>query len=207
MYQDYFNYLSPFLVLLGGSLIVFGFLFIGLYIFFLFSKWKVYQKAGKFGWEAVIPFYNTWVLVEITGLKWWFFFIACATSLASILSLGLLIPFGGLISLVGLFCCHYNLAKKFNKEPIGYAIGLTILPIIFYPILAFSQNNTYNPDVEVSPYGPVSEAQVNEFQNNRSNNNVNSKTTKTNNKTNFCKNCGQKIGKDKFCSSCGTEIK
>lgn len=204
MYQNYSNYFNPLFALISGSLIIFGFLFLGLGILYLIAKWKVYQKAGKFGWEALIPFYSTWILVEISGLKWWFFFIAAASGLSIVLGLGLLFPLGNIVSLIGLFFCHYNLAIKFGKEPISYGIGLTILPIIFYPILAFSLENKYNHDASVSSYGPIKEEKVNDYYNNRKNYNPNSKS---NNKINFCRNCGNKVGKDKFCSSCGKEIK
>ena len=58
------------------------FIFAGL-ILTVVGKWKVFKKAGKNGWEALIPYYNTWVLCEIADIKWWFFLIIIAGSLLS----------------------------------------------------------------------------------------------------------------------------
>ena len=38
---------------------------------------------------------------------------------------------------------NINLAKAFNKES-GFAVGLILLPVVFYPILAFSKDIEYN---------------------------------------------------------------
>ena len=38
---------------------------------------------------------------------------------------------------------NINLAKVFNKES-GFAVGLILLPVVFYPILAFSKDTEYN---------------------------------------------------------------
>ena len=32
------------------------------------GQWKVFIKAGKPGWAAIIPFYNDAVLIDICGL-------------------------------------------------------------------------------------------------------------------------------------------
>ena len=30
-------------------------------------RWKIFKKAGKNGWEALIPIYSSWTLFEISG--------------------------------------------------------------------------------------------------------------------------------------------
>ena len=36
------------------------------------SQWRIYQKAGKPGWAAILPFYNLYVLLKIVGKPgWW----------------------------------------------------------------------------------------------------------------------------------------
>ena len=45
--------------------------------------WKTFTKAGKPGWAAIVPFYNLFVLVEISGRPvLWFFLmlIPCVNS-------------------------------------------------------------------------------------------------------------------------------
>ena len=128
--------------------------FVGLIIV---SMWKVYVKAGKPGWAAIVPFYNSWVLVEIAGLKWWFFLLLIFQNFYIYSGPSMRIQIGGLASIFASFCCSYNIAKKFGKSPVGYAFGLTFLPFIFYPTLAFSKSTVFDENVPVSPYGPIEE--------------------------------------------------
>lgn len=174
------------------------FIFAGL-ILTVVGEWKVFKKAGKNGWEALIPYYNTWVLCEIADIKWWFFLIIIAGSLLSGSSIGGLL---GLAALVATYFVNYNIARKFGKEPVGFAFGLTLLPFIFYPILGMG-DATYK-NVKVSEYGLVSEKQVE-----KAKEDIKTKTSTNNNNENnkFCKNCGAPLDSDsKFCSSCGKEV-
>lgn len=174
-----------FLVILFSGLIIIPLL--------LASLWKIFKKAGRNGIDSIIPFYNVWVLVEITDLKQWFFYIICSIIFLPIISLGILTDLASLISLVGFFFCNYNLALKFEKDPVMYGIGLSLIPIVFYPLLAFS-NAEYNKKIKVSEYGPLKEDVVDNFTKN------NSST-----KGSFCKKCGKNIGKDKYCKYCGNK--
>lgn len=34
--------------------------------------WKTFQKSGKPGWAAIIPFYNAYIMIKIAGKPgWW----------------------------------------------------------------------------------------------------------------------------------------
>jgi hypothetical protein len=33
--------------------------------------WKTFEKADEPGWAAIIPIYNTYVLVRVSGNAWW----------------------------------------------------------------------------------------------------------------------------------------
>ena len=60
--------------LLSGSiaiLLILSIVIIAFLVFYFVCLWKLFKKAGKNGWEAIIPYYNTWVLIEIAGLNWW----------------------------------------------------------------------------------------------------------------------------------------
>lgn len=84
------------------------------------GMWKVFVKAGKPGWAAIIPIYNMIVLLEITGKPIWWFIL-------------LLIPLVGFIVYIIVLI---ELAKRFGKG-VGFAIGLLFLPFLFFPILGF----------------------------------------------------------------------
>jgi len=104
-------------------------IFIGFYlaiiVLMIASHWKIFEKAGQPGWAAIVPFYNTYVLVvevcKLPPIWFWLTLVPCANLVA-------------LIYLV--FVVPFKLAEKFGKET-GFAIGLIFLGIIFYPILAF----------------------------------------------------------------------
>lgn len=73
-------------LLLGGSIFIL-LLVIALYVVYVIGLWKLFKKAGKQGWEAIIPFYNTYVLVEISGLNWWYFLIAISGTILGMLKI------------------------------------------------------------------------------------------------------------------------
>lgn len=126
----------------------------------LIGKWKIFKKAGRKGWEAIIPLYSTWILmVEVAKLNWWWFLILFAPSLITI-NLG---KFGIILTLLELFITlltNYNIAKKFHKD-IWLAILMTFFPVIFYPIIGFSEKYVYDDSVLVSKNGFLDNNQVN----------------------------------------------
>ncbi len=93
---------------------------IALIAFLLASVWKVFVKAGKPGWAAIVPIYNVIVIMEIAGKPVWWFIL-------------LFIP---IVNLVISIIVYIELAKKFGKGS-GFGIGLAFLGIIFFPILGF----------------------------------------------------------------------
>jgi len=85
------------------------------------GMWKIFVKAGEPGWAAIIPIYNLYILCKITAKPiWW-------------LLLLVLCPF---INFIVLILLTVALAKSFGKG-IGFAIGMILLPFVFYPILGF----------------------------------------------------------------------
>lgn len=92
-------------------------------IFTYFSLAKIYKKANRSGISAIIPFYNTLVLLEIVNLPKWYFIL-------------LLIPGVNIIFYIKVMI---TLSKLFRKGK-GFALGMVFLPFIFYPILAFNDS-------------------------------------------------------------------
>ena len=93
----------------------------------IISMWKIFTKAGKPGWAAIVPIYNMIVMLEIACKPIWWFIL-------------LLIPF---VNIIVIIIVLIELAKRFGKG-IGFAIGMLILPFIFYPMLAFGDSK-YTP--------------------------------------------------------------
>jgi hypothetical protein len=104
-------------MLAGGVLGLIGLL---VAVVMIASLWKIFVKAGKPGWAAIVPIYNLIVLLEVVGKPIWWIVL-------------MLIPCANIV--VGIMLV-LALAKSFGKET-GFAIGMILLPFIFYPMLAF----------------------------------------------------------------------
>lgn len=89
-------------------------------VLILWSVWKIFVKAGKPGWAAIIPFYDSYILFEIIYGSGWKFLL-------------LLIPF---YNIYLYFKTFILLAHKFGKST-GFGIGIVFLPFVFLPILGF----------------------------------------------------------------------
>lgn len=88
--------------------------------FYLYTYWRIFEKAGKPGWAALIPIYNTLVMLEIVGKPWWWFLLFFIPGVNIIFAIWMV----NLLSL------------SFGKGT-GFTLGLLFLSFIFYPILAF----------------------------------------------------------------------
>ena len=50
----------------SGGMVVYMILMLAISVFAIVSMWKVFKKAGKEGWAALIPIYNLVVLFQIS---------------------------------------------------------------------------------------------------------------------------------------------
>jgi len=127
---------------------------IGFSIVTIVAQWKFFKKCGKNGWEALIPFYNTWVMVELSGLNWWYFLILLAPTIITITIGNIVI--NNLFSLATFFVyflIYYNIAKKTKQNEILFGILGIFVSFIPILILGFSKNIIYDKNIEVSPNG------------------------------------------------------
>lgn len=89
-------------------------------LFMIICQWKIIEKAGKPGWAAIIPIYNIIVMFQIAGKpEWWIILLIVPLVNVAI----------GIMTIIAL-------AEKFGQGA-GFGVGMILLPIIFYPILAF----------------------------------------------------------------------
>ena len=96
-------------------------LILGFTLLMLASYWKLFEKAGREGWEGILPLYNLYVILGLIGRPTYWLLL-------------LFIPFLNIfisIRMLDLF------VKRFGKDEI-YTIGCLFLPFIFIPALAFS---------------------------------------------------------------------
>ena len=116
---------------IAAAMAIFGALMIPILVIWvitIISYWKIFEKAGKPGWAAIIPIYNIIVLFEIIGKPiWWIFMflIPCVNIVFAVWTVNLL-------------------SKSFGQSE-GFTIGLLLLGFIFYPILAFGNYQYLGP--------------------------------------------------------------
>lgn len=109
-------------------------------IIYLVSMFKIFKKAGKPGWAAIVPIYNIIVMTEIAGLPGKYV-------------LFMFLPFVQIYAMIKIII---ELCKKFGKDT-GFAILMILLPLIGYPVLAFSKC-TYNGEGSVGTAAPSDNA-------------------------------------------------
>jgi uncharacterized protein DUF5684 len=104
----------------GGVSVTFLLIVLVVCLLIVVSMWVVFEKGGEAGWKCLIPFYNMYVLMAIAGKPGWWFVL-------------LLIP---LVGTVFYLLAMLALAERFGRGAL-FGIGLTFLPMIFFPLLAF----------------------------------------------------------------------
>lgn len=99
-------------------------------ILVIIAWWRIFEQAGFQGWKAIIPVYNVIIMFRMTRIRpeWAWVMV------------GLLIPFVNFLAALGLLVLGalsaVRLSQAYNRSGV-WAIGLVLLPFIFYPILAF----------------------------------------------------------------------
>ena len=179
-YIDYYDYYYEYSTPVYTSPVV-SMASLAISVLLIVAMWKIFQKAGKPGWAAIVPFYNSYVMYEITWGSGWRFLM-------------LLIPFYN-ISLA--IQTQVKLARAFGKSG-GFAVGLIFLPYVFQPILGFDGSAYLGVPgkgggrrVQREGYAPNSSAYQQpepEF------------------RVTFCPNCGAKVNGGKFCENCGKPL-
>ncbi len=93
--------------------------------------WKVFEKAGRKGWETIIPFYNLYVLLLIIKKPlWWYLLI--------------LVPF---LNVFMYMLILVEIAKCFGKFTLGQQFLAVVFPLIYLPYLGWNKDEVYvDPD-------------------------------------------------------------
>ena len=178
----------------------------------IIANWKINEKGKQPGWAAIVPIYNQYILCKIVGVNpWWIVIVLCSSVIAGIPVIGPLVSAAA--SIYFLILLNVSLARSFGKED-SFAIGLILLPIVFYPMIAFGKNEYVGAkpmnDIVFKKISSTNNGSSNTNQtvdnNNSTDNNVSTETVQP--ETKFCPNCGAKVEQGaKFCASCGGEIK
>lgn len=90
--------------------------------------WKIYEKADEEGWKALVPIYGLYVWLRLIERPWWWLLL-------------LLIP---LVNFVVYVMMTIDLSRAFSKG-VGFMLGMIFLPVIFLPLLGFSEAQFAKP--------------------------------------------------------------
>jgi signal peptidase I len=93
--------------------------------------WKLFEKAGRKGWETIIPFYNLYVFLLIIKKPLWWMIL-------------LFFPF---LNVFMYMLMSVELVKCFNKFSLGEQFLSVVLPFVYFPYLGFREDEKY-----IDPY-------------------------------------------------------
>jgi len=115
-------------------------IYLVLVVLILAGMWKMFTKAEKPGWAAIIPIYSTIVLLEVVKRPVWWLVL-------------LFIPF---VNIVAAIIIMNDLSKAFGKG-VGMTVLNIFLPFIGYPILGFGDAEYQYSEVAVQPVAQPAE--------------------------------------------------
>lgn len=130
--------------------------FVVMFLTFVFD-WKIFTKAGRRGWKAIVPFYNLWTMLSFTtndATKKFCFIPACIAGGFYFLALpAMLIPgvsvfmaffffpiciVLNILLVVGYAFLNFSLAKSFGMKT-GLCVFSLFFPFINRIMLAFGK--------------------------------------------------------------------
>lgn len=104
-----------------------GLLYLAIIVLVYAGLWKLFVKADRPGWAAIIPIYNLIVMQDIIGREGWKIVL-------------LLIPFVNIYFGITLYI---SFAKSYGKTGIGNYLAIIFLSIIVLPLWGFSDTVRY----------------------------------------------------------------
>jgi len=102
-------------------------------VFMIAAMWQIFIKAGQPGWGAIIPIYNTYLMLLIADKPGWWLILY-------------LIP--GVSFIVNIIV-FFAVAEKFGKTG-GFALGMILLSVVFMPILGFGSAKYMDADEQAA---------------------------------------------------------
>ena len=108
---------------MSSGLIIFILATIGFHI----GLYGMFQKAGITPWKALVPYYNTWEMVEAMQLKKYWFWLQFIPIVGQFISIWIYIKF----------------VEHFGRFSVLHHAAAVLIPFIYFPYLGFSKNERY----------------------------------------------------------------
>lgn len=119
-----------------------------IWLFYIPTKWRLFKKFGRKGWEGIIPVYDQYVFYKtIWDIKFFCLNVALAgfsVVFTTVYSFTALAGYNIAVNLINIahlmiqFMLCTKIASYFGKSKY-FGIWLYFFPIICYPILAFGK--------------------------------------------------------------------
>jgi len=103
---------------------------------FHIGLYGMFKKAGIEPWKALVPYYNTWVMVEKMPLKKYWFFLQFIPIIGQFITIWIYIKF----------------VEHFGRFSLLHHAAAVFLPFIYFPYLGFSKNERYAGNAVVKNY-------------------------------------------------------
>ena len=150
------------LAALGVIAIIFVIIGLAAGVLLLIGLYKMFKKAGRNGYEGLIPLHNTFVLFEISGINpIWILGIVFGSVISAIPIIGSF-AFAVYTIFVSVWL-NIRLARAFGKTT-GYGVLMFFFPYVMYPVLGFGNaqyvgfnkvENKPGEDKSAQPQAPV----------------------------------------------------
>lgn len=85
---------------------------------------RVFPKAGRPWWAALVPFYNVYVLV---------------VGVARLSPLWCVLVFVPVVQVIAAILVNVEVARRFGRNE-AFGLGLALLGFVFYPLLGFGSD-------------------------------------------------------------------
>jgi signal peptidase I len=115
---------------------------IGLLVFIVATiGWHIglygmFKKAGIAPWKALVPFYNTWCMVQKMPLKRYWFFLQFIPIAGQFITIWITIKF----------------VEHFGRFGFWHHAATTVIPFAYFPYMGFSKNERYAGNSVVNNY-------------------------------------------------------
>jgi len=102
----------------------------------LIGLYGMFRKAGITPWKALIPYYNTWLMIEKMPLKKYWFFLQ-------------FIPIAGQFITIWIFI---KFVEHFGRFSLLHHAATVFVPFLYFPYLGYSKNERYAGNMVVKNY-------------------------------------------------------
>jgi len=89
--------------------------------------WKLFEKAGRPGWEGIIPIYNIYVMIKLSGKPLWWLILVLIPGINLLFMIGIMVDF----------------LKSYGKFSLGEQAAGIILGFIYLPKWGFDKETKY----------------------------------------------------------------